>query len=168
MLEELCKRIQHCCATLWRSRNKRDVGNWWLKSLTGFKLCEQHATTYNNIQQGVQTDAICNIQQCWGHARSLRMDYKDLLVVFFPRCTAGPKLVGRSCCIRLHTTANTHATTGNNVGSCCARLHAALRMVEWSLFLSVEAVRTVGLAKTTKFIVFPCYYVQWGYRCCLE
>ena len=26
------------------------------------------------------------------------MDYKDLWVVFFPRCTAGPKLVG-SCCI---------------------------------------------------------------------
>ena len=44
-----------------------------------------------------------------GHARSLRMEYKDLWVVFFPRCTAGPKLVG-SYCIRLHTTANTQAT----------------------------------------------------------
>ena len=31
------------------------------KSLTGFKLC---ATTHNNTQQGVQTDATCNIQQC--------------------------------------------------------------------------------------------------------
>ena len=47
-LEELCKRIQHCCATLRRSRNKRNVGSCWLKSLTGFKLC---ATTCNNIQQ---------------------------------------------------------------------------------------------------------------------
>ena len=37
MLEELCKRIQHCCATLRRSR--------------------QQATTSNNIQRGVQTDA---------------------------------------------------------------------------------------------------------------
>ena len=55
-------------------------------------------------------------QHCWGHARSLRMDYKDLWVVFFPRCTAGPKPVG-SCCIRLHTTANTHATTPNIVGA---------------------------------------------------
>ena len=55
-------------------------------------------------------------QHCRGHARSLRMDYKDLWVVFFPRCTAGPKLVG-SCCIRLHTTANTHATTPNIVGA---------------------------------------------------
>ena len=55
-------------------------------------------------------------QHCWGHARSLRMDYKDLWVVFFPRCTAGPNIVG-SCCIRLHTTANTHATTPNIVGA---------------------------------------------------
>ena len=37
-----------CCATLRRSRNKRNVGSCWLKSLTGFK----------------QTDATCNIQQC--------------------------------------------------------------------------------------------------------
>ena len=51
-----------------------------------------------------------------GHARSLRMDYKDLWVVFFPRCTARPKLVG-SCCIRLHTTANTHATIPNIFGA---------------------------------------------------
>ena len=62
MLEELCKRIQHCCAMLRRSRNKRNVGScWWLKSLTCFKLC---ATTFNNMQRGVQTDATCNIQQC--------------------------------------------------------------------------------------------------------
>ena len=157
MLEELCKRIQHCCATLRRSRNKRNVGSCWLKNLTGFKLC---ATTSNNMQQGVQTDATLldvtccvrfqtllhvvgcccakfetgqtfqpttsNIsfvlwspkrsatmldpfaqlfQHCWGHVRSLRMDYKDLWVVFFPRCTEGPKLVG-NCCIRLHTMLN--------------------------------------------------------------
>ena len=55
-------------------------------------------------------------QHCRGHARSLRMDYKDLWAVLFPRCTAGPKLVG-SCCIRLHTTANKHATTPNIVGA---------------------------------------------------
>ena len=60
-LEELGKRIQHCCATLRWSRNKRNVGSCWLNSLTGFKLC---ATTSNNMQQGVQTDATCNIQQC--------------------------------------------------------------------------------------------------------
>ena len=26
---------------------------------------QQHATTCNNMQQGVQTDTTCNIQQCW-------------------------------------------------------------------------------------------------------
>ena len=56
------------------------------------------------------------LQHCWGHAPSLRMDYKDLWVVFFQGCTAGPKLVG-SCCTRLHTTANTHATTSNIDGA---------------------------------------------------
>ena len=48
---------------------------------------------------------------------------KSLWAVSFPRCTAGPNIVG-SCCIRLHTTANTHATTPNIV--CCVRLQAAL------------------------------------------
>ena len=62
-----CKRMQHCCATLRRSRNKRNVGSYWLKSLTGFKLC---ATTRNNMQQGVQTDEIKhvtsnNVGSCW-------------------------------------------------------------------------------------------------------
>ena len=37
-------------------------GSCWLNSLTGFKLC---ATTFNNMQQNVQTDATCNIQKCW-------------------------------------------------------------------------------------------------------
>ena len=40
-------------------------------------------------------------QHCWGHARSLRMVYKDLWVVSFPRCTTGPKIV-ESCFISLH------------------------------------------------------------------
>ena len=27
---------------------------------------QQHPTTRTNTQQGVQTDATCNVQQCWG------------------------------------------------------------------------------------------------------
>ena len=57
-------------------------------------------------------DPFAQLFQHWGHARSLRMVYKDLWAVSFLRCTAGPKIVG-SCCIRLQTTANTHATTPN-------------------------------------------------------
>ena len=64
MLEKLCKRIQHCCSTLRRSRNIRNVGNCWVKSLTGFKLCEKLPSTPNNMQQGVQTNTTCSIQQC--------------------------------------------------------------------------------------------------------
>ena len=41
---------------------------------------------------------------------------KSLWVVSFPQCTAGPNIVG-SCCIRLQTTANTHATTPNIVSA---------------------------------------------------
>ena len=44
------------------------------------------------------------------------MYYKDLWVVFFPKCTAGLKRVV-SCCIRLHTTTNSHATTPTIVGA---------------------------------------------------
>ena len=40
----------------------RVLRSCWLKSLTCFKLC---STTHNNLQQGVQTDAHCEIQQCW-------------------------------------------------------------------------------------------------------
>ena len=32
------------------------------KRLTGFKLC---TTARNSMQQGVQTDATCNIQHCY-------------------------------------------------------------------------------------------------------
>ena len=66
-------------------------------------------------------------QQCWIRLHSssnivgatlahLRMVYKELWVVSFPRCTAGPNIVW-SCCIHLHTTANTHPTTSNIFGA---------------------------------------------------
>ena len=63
-------------------------------------------------------------QHCWGHARALHMVYNVLRVVTFPRCTADPIIIG-SCFVHLHTTANTNATTYDNVGSCCVRLHVA-------------------------------------------
>ena len=97
VLEELWKRIQHCCATLRRSRNKRDVGSCWLKRLTGFKLW---AATRNNMQQGEQTDATCNIQQwsCWSTmlrpfargftaVQGLLEKKGDVLMLFFEKST---------------------------------------------------------------------------------
>ena len=62
MLEELCKRIQHCCATLRRSRNTRNVGSCWVKSLTGFKLC---ATTRNRVCKRTQHVTSNNVGSCW-------------------------------------------------------------------------------------------------------
>ena len=55
------------------------------------------------------------VQHCWGHERLLHMISKVEWGVSFPRYTAGPNLVG-SCCIRLHTTVNTDATTPNIAG----------------------------------------------------
>ena len=45
------KNVGSCCVRLHLA-----------KSLTGFKLS---VTTPNNMQQGVQTNETCNIQQCW-------------------------------------------------------------------------------------------------------
>ena len=39
------------------------VVGWKVWPVSNF--AQQHATTFNNMQQGVQTDATCNIQQCW-------------------------------------------------------------------------------------------------------
>ena len=61
MLERAVQTDPTFCATLQRSRNKRNDGSFWLKSLTSFKLC---TTTPNNLQQGGQTDTTCNIQHC--------------------------------------------------------------------------------------------------------
>ena len=85
------------------------------QSLKPVKLFSQQLPTFLLFR-----DRPSVAQQCWirlhsssnvvgGYSRSLRMVYKDLWVVSFPVCTAGPNIVG-SCCIRLHTTANTHAT----------------------------------------------------------
>ena len=52
MLGEMCKRIQHCCSTLWRSRNKRNVGV--VASKVNQTVRNNFLTTRNN-----------SIQQCW-------------------------------------------------------------------------------------------------------
>ena len=62
MLEELYKRILHCCATLRRSRNKRNVGSFWLRSLTGFKSC---ATTCNMVCKRTKHVTSNNVGSCW-------------------------------------------------------------------------------------------------------
>ena len=54
--------MQYCCATLLLSRNKRQVGSRWLKSLTNFKLCA--ATANNRMCQ--QTQHVTSVVgSCW-------------------------------------------------------------------------------------------------------
>ena len=77
-------------------------------------------------------------QHCWGHARSLRMVYKDLWVVSFPRCTAGSNIAW-SCFIRLHNTANTDATMLGVVASVCTQPNSSTSLnlsFKLSTFLS--------------------------------
>ena len=92
------------------------------QSLKQVKLFSQQLPTYFLFR-----DRRSVAQQCWirFHSSSkivgaTHAHYawftKSLWVVSFPQCTAGPNIVG-SWCIRLHITANTHATTPNIVGA---------------------------------------------------
>ena len=121
-----CKRTQHC----WPTTPKID-GCYMLRPFAHLVACcwmllrsvwtgQIFQPTTPNIsfvpwspkRSATMLDPFAQLfQHCWDHALSLRMVYKDLWVV-----SAGPNIVG-SCCIRLHTTANTHATTPNIVGA---------------------------------------------------
>ena len=106
----LCKRKQHCWMLHVRCCAKFETGQTFQPTTPNISF-----VPWSPKRSTTMLDPFAQLfQHCWGHARSLRMDYKDLWVVFFPRCTAGPNIVG-SCCIRLHATANTHATTPNIV-----------------------------------------------------
>ena len=62
-----------------------------------------------------------------GPPRSLRIIYKDVWVLSFARCTAGPNIV-ESCCICLHITANTDAKTNDIVGATMLGVVASIYM----------------------------------------
>ena len=64
MLKELGKWIQHCRATLRWLGTKEMLGVVGRKVWPVSNFAHQHATTSNNMQQGVETDATYNIQQC--------------------------------------------------------------------------------------------------------
>ena len=72
-----CKRTEHCCATLRRSQNNRNVGTCWAKSLTGFKL---YATSANTV-----------VVPCKRTQQITTLLGPTILGV-----------VGQQCCVRLH------------------------------------------------------------------
>ena len=105
-----CKRTQHCWPTTPNIAGcymlrpfAHPVACCWMllgvvaPSLKPVKRFSQQLPKFLLFRDRRSVAQQCWIR-CWGHARSLRMDYKDLWVVFFPRCTAGPNIVG-SCCI---------------------------------------------------------------------
>ena len=57
--------IQHCCATLRRSRNKRNVESGWLRSWAGSNFAQQHATTCNRVCKRTQHVTSNNFESCW-------------------------------------------------------------------------------------------------------
>ena len=89
------------------------------QSLKPVKRLSQHLPTFLLFRDRVALRCWIRLhssfQHCWGHASAFHMVYKVLRVVSFPRCTGDPNIIG-SCCVRLHTTANTDATTSNIVG----------------------------------------------------
>ena len=95
-----CKRTQNC----WPTTSKI-VGCYMLRPFAHPVACccmlfrkvwNRSNFSANNFQQcATMFDPFAQLfQHCWGHARSLRMVYKDLWVLSFPRCTAGPNIVG--------------------------------------------------------------------------
>ena len=122
-----CKRTQHCWMLHVRSVSKPCCMLLDVVACFGrkFENGQTFQPTTPNISfvlwspnhSATMLDPFAQLlQHCWGHACSLCMVYKDFWVVSFPRCTACPNIAG-SCCICLHTTANTHATTPNIVGA---------------------------------------------------
>ena len=69
MVGELCKRIQHCCATLRRSdrTNKEMLGvSQCFRSLTDFKLCATTLLTIcNRVFKRSQHLISYNVGSCW-------------------------------------------------------------------------------------------------------
>ena len=145
----------HCRHLIWRINLCRytkitvDHGTKEMLGVVGWKVwqasnfAQQHATTSNNIQQGVKTDATCNIQQCWqllanNVARgfnSQRLDSSGFRLRANGRNIVGqqlPTLLDVTCCVRLYN--NSQHCWRNNVGICCVRLHAALQVM-WDLNL---------------------------------
>ena len=62
------------------------VVGWKVWPVSNF--AQQHATTSNNMQQGLQTDAACNIQQCWELQANMLRPFAPGLT--FRRCCLVP------------------------------------------------------------------------------
>ena len=115
-----CKQTQHCCLVtpnILGCYMLRRTPCWMLLHVVAccakFETGQTFEPTFVSWSPTYSATTFSQLfQHCWGHARALHMVSKFWRVVSFSRCTVNPNIVG-SCCIRLHTPTNTHATTPN-------------------------------------------------------
>ena len=118
-------------------------------------------------------------QHCWGHARSLRTDYKNLWVVFCPRCTAGPKLwVVASVCTslprRTQQQSNNSATMLGVVAPVCTQPKATFTktkmkqkfvdgfsLTDFSAAIDQYTIKSANFVSIEKFLSFLMQAQNW-------
>ena len=128
------------------------------QSLKPVKIFSQQLPTFLLLR-----DRRSVAQQCWirlhsssnivgaTHAHYTWFTKTYFWLVSFPLCTAGPKIVG-SCCIRLHTTTNTHPTTPNIVvASICTQLK-----ITFMSCISVSVTKNTGIFSP---FLFACLFI---------
>ena len=95
-----CKRTRHCWPT-----TPNIVGCYMLRPFTHPVACcwmlLRNVWNRSNVSANNSQDFFCSVIAkaqrnnvgCWGHARPVRMVYKNLWAVSFPPCTAGLNIV---------------------------------------------------------------------------
>ena len=104
MLEEPCNGSNIVALRFGDHGTKQMLGvaGWKVWPVSNF--AQQHATTSNNMQQVVQTDATCNIQQCW------ELLANNVASVCTPCCMLD---VVACCCAKFETGQTFQPTTPN-------------------------------------------------------
>ena len=85
-----------CCVLLSWLPKVWNRSNFWASDSQHFFLFRDR----RNVAQQLLHPCATPFQHCWGHTSALHMAYIVLLVVSFPRCTAGPTLLGVVASVR--------------------------------------------------------------------
>ena len=140
MLKQLSKRIQHCCATLRRSRNKRNVGSCWLKSLAPCKR-RQHCWM-------LHVASVCTPRCMLLRIVAPRLKPVKLFSQQFPTFLLfrDRRSVAQQCWIRLHSSSNI-------VGA--AHPHYAWFTKTYGLYPSHDALQVPTLLEVVASVCTP-------------
>ena len=137
----------------------RNVGSCWNRSDFWANNFQNSLVPWSPKRNATMLDSFAQLlQHCWGHAPALHMVSKVFWVVSFPRCTAGPNIVG-SCCIHLpqHGHNNSQHCWANDVGSSCVCLHVALLFL--TLQQQIHTFLAFNVVVTNKNKTFPVFSV---------